>query len=54
MTNRGQEIIKTFSSVQLSARLIQILAMTRMTISAVRNFAGSAFIRRMSFAPKIK
>ena len=48
MANRGREIIKTFSSVQLSARLIQILAMTRLPVSAVKNFAKSAFIRRMN------
>ena len=54
MTNRGQEIIKTFSSVQLSAKWVQILATNRMPASAVKNFAGSAFIRRISFAPKIK
>ncbi len=54
MTNASQEIIKTFSSVQLSAKWVQILATNRMPASAVKNFAGSAFIHRMSFAPKIK
>ena len=48
MANRGREIIKTFSSVQLSAKWVQILAMTRLQVSAVKNFAGSAFIRRMN------
>ena len=61
MANRGRVIdelgitkrfIKTFSSAQLSERLIQILATTRLPISAVKNFAKSAFIRLTSFAPK--
>ena len=63
MANRGRVtselgdykgFIKRFSSAPLFGAQIQILATIRMPASVVKNFAKSASIRQVSFAPKIK